>query len=168
MFKKLKLLILLITPLVLISSCGKTINKQRADSVDKSCYFNERLMNDTKTYNVYFGFDSAEISLKERAKLRTGLNLLEVLPEDSCVSLIGYTDKIGNPVYNRKLAQRRVDAVKSYLNELGYKNVNIDVQEAVGRSKLPTHCEGLGRQDKIDCMAELRRVEVIVLYPAKR
>lgn len=167
MFKSLKFLMLIITPLLFLSSCGKTINKYRTESVDKSCYFDERMKNDAKIYHVHFGFDSSELSLKERAKLRTGLNLLDTMAKDSCISLVGYTDKIGNHAYNRRLSQKRVDAVKDYLNGLGYKNVHIDVTEGAGESTLPTHCENLKRKDKIKCMADLRRVDVIVLYPHK-
>lgn len=166
MIYKTKTLIFLLLPFFFLASCG-TVNKYRSD-VDKSCYFNERLMEDTKTFNVYFAFNDDALSTTEKAKLRSGLNLLEILPEDSCISLIGYTDQMGDASYNRKLAKRRVDSVRSYLNDLGYKNVNMDVQEGVGKSRLATHCEDLSRKEKINCMAELRRVEVIVLYPAKR
>jgi len=163
----LRLLLVASVPLTVLSSCG-TVNQYRHDSVDKDCYYNEKLMQDTQTYNVNFDFDSSELTLKERAALRAGLALTNELPKQTCVSLIGYTDPVGKAWYNRKLSQRRVDAVKHYLDELGYRNIKIDIHEGVGRSKLPHNCGDLNRDEKIKCMAPLRRVEVIAVYPKNR
>lgn len=166
MSTRMKSLILIFMSLVCVSSCGKTINEYRSTSVDKSAYYNEKLMRDAKVYNVYFDFNSSELSMKEKVTLRAELGLINMSPEKSSVSLIGYTDPIGKAWYNHKLSQRRVDAVKNYLDTLGYKNIKIDIKEGVGRSKLPHGCDDLGHDEKIKCMAELRRVEVIVIHPA--
>jgi|GEM_PF-3586500 len=164
MSKKIQSLILVFMSLVLVCSCGKTVNEYRSTSVDKSCYYNEKLMRDARVHNVYFGFNSAELSMKEKVALRAELGLINMLPDKACVSLIGYTDPMGKAWYNRKLSQRRVDAVKNYLDTIGYKNIRVDIKEGVGRSKLPHDCDDLSREEKIKCLSDLRRVEVIVLH----
>ncbi len=62
---------------------------------------------------VLFPFDKAEISDADRKILDE-----EVIPSikfNSTVEIYGYTDRIGNESYNRKLAGRRAETVRDYL-----------------------------------------------------
>ncbi len=64
---------------------------------------------------VLFDFDKADISAEDMKILET-----EVLPSikfNSIVKIFGYTDKIGDSDYNKKLAQRRAESVAKLIRE---------------------------------------------------
>jgi OOP family OmpA-OmpF porin len=70
--------------------------------------------------NVEFAFDSAELSPAYKAELDSASEVLK--PHRSLLrqgletlNVVGYTDSRGSEAYNRKLSQRRAQAVADYL-----------------------------------------------------
>lgn len=63
---------------------------------------------------VYFPFDSAKLTNKERKKLDLFLQKVNK-HKDYRVKVSGFTDKTGSKEYNDKLALKRAEAVASYL-----------------------------------------------------
>ena len=83
---------------------------------------------------LYFDFDKATLSEREKAHLEYFINNL---PEDAAVEINGYADKTGNAAYNEKLAQRRADAVKAIVEKAGVKVAVCEgkgVTEAFGKA----------------------------------
>lgn len=69
----------------------------------------------TKFSLILFDFDRAEISPENAEILKNRVG--PVIKGNSVVKIIGYTDRIGAPVYNRSLALQRADATKAILEE---------------------------------------------------
>ncbi|MBM4173797.1 MAG: hypothetical protein FJ212_05540 [Ignavibacteria bacterium] len=69
----------------------------------------------TKFSLILFDFDRAEISPENAEILKNRVG--PVIKGNSVVKIIGYTDRIGAPDYNRSLALQRADATKSILEE---------------------------------------------------
>lgn len=63
---------------------------------------------------VNFAFDSAELDEEARAILRMQAHWMRQFPELR-FKIYGHTDAVGNAAYNRRLGQRRADAVARYL-----------------------------------------------------
>lgn len=147
--------------LIGLASC-QAVNTRNSD-ISKSCLFNETLMKDTMVLNVFFDFNKYNISASEKQQLLMVVEALKASPEGAKVSLLGYTDRVGNAAYNKRLAENRVKAVKSFIESQGFKN--IDVVEGVGESQLRSYCNELkSKSERNECNDEFRRVEVII-YP---
>jgi len=71
---------------------------------------------------VYFDFDSAKLSNEATAAL-------DAIPAGSNVSIKAYASPEGRPDYNKKLSQRRANAVKKYLEG---RNVTVSNAEGLG------------------------------------
>lgn len=69
----------------------------------------------TKFSLILFDFDRAEISPENAEILKNRVG--PVIKGNSVVKIIGYTDRIGAPDYNRSLALQRANATKSILEE---------------------------------------------------
>lgn len=78
--------------------------KQEEDRPDKSI---------AKYSLIVFDFDSPNISDIDKKILDE--NVLSSIKYNSTVQVYGYTDKIGDPEYNRKLALKRAENVSNYL-----------------------------------------------------
>jgi len=81
------------------------------------------------------------------------------------VLVTGYADRQGPPVYNRMLAQRRAEAVKQFLVELGVPDASVKVlavgQEATLCDDLGKECQQLNRRVHL----EIRRLGPVALAP---
>lgn len=85
---------------------------------------------------VRFALDSYKIESSEQHKIFEVADYLK-RNENSKILLIGYADrKTGNPPYNMKLSQRRVDAVAAELKRLGV-NPNRIISEWRGDKEQP-------------------------------
>lgn len=113
-------------------------------SVDRNINTNDiasdnSLTNDTKhlfnkdskisidsVFKVYFEFDSKELTVEEKQKL--DLFIQNKILMNSKVQLSGYTDDIGNSIYNLKLSKLRADSVYNYLITNGFDKNKIMVE----------------------------------------
>lgn len=66
---------------------------------------------------VHFAFDDATVRDRDRAMLDRFGQVVQSYYPDALVTVEGFTDPAGSEAYNRRLGQRRADAVKSYLVE---------------------------------------------------
>ena len=100
---------------------------------------------------VYFAFNSATVTVANRERLATVARVMQ-MNKGVTMKLYGHTDKVGSEEYNKKLGERRAQAVKDYL----VKNFNIDA------SRLSIESKG-----KTDPMANFnninRRVEFMII-----
>ena len=67
---------------------------------------------------VNFGFDSYALIQKAQDKIDDIADYMKVNPGTK-VHLSGFTDKIGNPAYNKILAEKRVKSAYNYLVDKG-------------------------------------------------
>jgi len=107
-----------------------------------------------------FGFDSDAIS-------DTGATLLDdmvgsltaaILLEQK-IEITGYTDRIGDDVYNLALSKRRAESVRMYLVTKGVVPDYIETK-GLGSANPVVECPGIRGKALIDCLAPNRRTEV--------
>jgi OOP family OmpA-OmpF porin len=114
----------------------------------------------TLSTGLLFGFDRAELRPGGEAKLRELADDLRGAQIES-LSALGYADRIGDDAYNLDLSERRAEAVRDYLAELG---VELKLIKAEGRGESdPVTGEACGdrRGDAlIACLQPDRRVEL--------
>lgn len=85
---------------------------------------------DTNKTDVFFGFNSSSLTDAAIAKLNNVIKLSHE-GQKSSVVLVGQADNQGNPAYNMKLSQKRVEKVAEYLKANGVNTTSLDVT-AVG------------------------------------
>ncbi len=102
---------------------------------------------------VNFSFDQYDISVDARNKLDQNAKCLQEAPEVTLV-LEGHADDRGTQEYNLALGEKRANAVKSYL-----KNLGVDLKRLETRSKGEN--EPVCRQATDECWGQNRRVEFI-------
>lgn len=142
-----KLSITLALTAILISGCSGPNNpspedtvlsnkhQNRPDWVDGDSFYSEQGLsirnndsfsgtqisafeNKTPITSIFFAYDHADIRPQERAKLRSAIDALKS-NLSSGLLIIGKCDWHGTEEYNLALGDRRANAVKSYLTELG-------------------------------------------------
>jgi len=112
---------------------------------------------------VYFDFDKFDLKDSEKMKLDMLASALEKGSVKD-VKILGFTDKIGNPAYNKTLSEKRAIAVKEYLDKkVKLDNSPIDLR-GMGESQSVAKCDGIRGDKAIECLAPERRVEVVVDY----
>lgn len=74
--------------------------------------------NKTPITSVFFAYDHADIRPQERAKLRSAIDALKANLSAGLL-IVGKCDWHGTEEYNMALGDRRANAIKSYLTELG-------------------------------------------------
>jgi outer membrane protein OmpA-like peptidoglycan-associated protein len=109
----------------------------------------------------HFDFNQATLRPSGKEKMDQFLADLQEIDFDTIV-VVGHTDRIGTAPANRKLSQRRADAVKQYLAS---NNVQAGKITAFGAgSTQPVtqsgDCKGLKGRRLIECLQPDRRVEV--------
>ncbi len=121
------------------------------NNCDEGIYFT------TDERNIYFPFDSSELTPKAQAKLDYIAE--NVLAKGNVVeaTLVGYADPIGNPTYNVALSKRRAVSVKQYLASKGYLNTTATTLMGKGEtSQFAPNCGG-----NKACLQPNRRVEIL-------
>lgn len=114
---------------------------------------------------AYFGFNQASLSPEMRERLDTLANELRSNDQVRGARIVGYADRIGNPVYNEKLSKRRAEAVRRYLVSRGIINARVADTRWFGERAPATECpDDLSRVELIDCLQKDRRVEVEIDY----
>jgi OOP family OmpA-OmpF porin len=76
---------------------------------------------------IHFEYDSNELTRGSQRTLRAVAKVMKKNPEVK-VRIEGHTDSVGPRRYNRRLSQRRVDSVKTYLVENGVPKENIEAR----------------------------------------
>ena len=68
---------------------------------------------------VHFGFDQAAVRDQDRVVLDRFANVVKAQFADATITVEGFTDQAGSAEYNRRLGQRRAEAVRQYLVTTG-------------------------------------------------
>lgn len=147
MMRFIKLSITLALTAVLFSGCASQYNpspedtilgnkhENRPDWIDADSFYSEQglairgtdsfsgaeiseFTNKTPITSVFFAYDHADIRPQERAKLRSAIDALKA-NLSSGLLVVGKCDWHGTEEYNMALGDRRANAIKSYLSELG-------------------------------------------------
>ena len=106
------------------------------------------------TSHILFGFDNSALTSKAKENLGKLIIILNKYP-DTNIAIYGHTDNKGTTSYNQKLADRRANAVSSYL-----------ASQNISSSRLTT--KGFGKSqpkysnDTESGMAQNRRVEFAI------
>ncbi len=109
----------------------------------------------TMAADAHFDFDKSVLKPEGKAKLDDLVGKLKAVNLEVIIA-IGHTDSIGSDAYNKKLSQRRADAVKAYL-----------VSKGIEANRIYT--EGKGESQPIadnktkEGRAKNRRVEIEVV-----
>jgi len=110
-----------------------------------------------------FDFDKAVIKPEGRIMLHDMVTDLRKYNIDLVVA-VGYTDRIGTDAYNKKLSQRRAQAVQDFLVAQGIPTPNV-YAEGRGKANPVTGdtCKGQVGKKLISCLAPDRRVVIEVI-----
>jgi outer membrane protein OmpA-like peptidoglycan-associated protein len=103
---------------------------------------------------VYFDFDSAEITLEAEGQLRElGKALADAKLKGAAISINGHTDAKGSDAFNKRLSERRAASIKTYLvDNFGLTAGNLRTV-GYGKSRLKNTSDPFA--------GENRRVEVV-------
>ncbi len=105
---------------------------------------------------VHFAFDEAEVRQSDQAALERFASVVNEHYTGAMVTVEGFTDPAGPQAYNRDLSQRRAEAVRDQLMEIG-----VEAQlRAVGYGEDRLVVEGAAHDDQ---GAELNRRVVFVI-----
>jgi outer membrane protein OmpA-like peptidoglycan-associated protein len=99
-----------------------------------------------------FEFDKADLRTEDRELLSRIAGIL-LTSEDYTISVNGHTDDVGSDVYNKKLSERRAQAVRDYLVQAGLPAAILSVE---GHGKALPLVKGRGDAAR----AKNRRVEL--------
>ncbi|WP_157092246.1 OmpA family protein [Thioalkalivibrio nitratireducens] len=116
--------------------------------------------------DVLFEFDSDHITPDGRRELDRVAEHLRNEYTDPMITLVGHTDRIGDPAYNQGLSERRANAVRTYLATRGLPRRSM-VAEGRGHREPLVFCEGFQVTQQLkNCLQPNRRVEVQVVERA--
>ena len=106
-----------------------------------------------KGVSVFFEFDSATLTKDAQDKLGNVANILTQHP-DLKVRIEGNADERGSEQYNLALGQRRAEAAKKYLANLGVKGQQISaISFGAEKPKAKGHDEDAWKQNRRDDVA---------------
>lgn len=98
---------------------------------------------------AYFDYDRAEIRTDMREVLKRNAGRLLVAGPGAATTIEGYTDERGSEEYNLALGQRRAEAVRKYLTELGVPASQLRViSYGESRPAAPSHDESAWKLDR--------------------
>lgn len=114
---------------------------------------------------VLFNFNESKLKPEGEQELNTlHSQLSSIDPKKHAITVVGFTDAIGNEQYNQKLSQQRADTIVDYLEAKG-----IPADQISGEGRGPSDpvtgnaCKTVEpREAKIRCMAPDRRVDIVV------
>lgn len=76
---------------------------------------NDSIPENAKLAVIYFGFDKFNVEAPQRAKLDAIIDAVN----NGNIYIVGYSDYFGTEEYNLALSDKRAQAVKNYLKQLG-------------------------------------------------
>lgn len=94
-----------------------------------------------ETSVVYFDFDKYHLREEAKIDLQDIIKVWESYPNMK-IKIESHTDSRGSKVYNRILSQKRADATKDYLLQLGLKPKHIESAIGYGEDKITNNCDG--------------------------
>lgn len=109
---------------------------------------------------IYFDFNKASLTAESVEKLDQIAQIVNSSSAITDVTIHGFTDQIGTDSYNTALANKRVEAVKAYLDGKSRLTAQGGDIRGLGKASPEAGCEALKRKEKIACMAKERRVEI--------
>ena len=141
----------------LLSSCGG-VGKRSITVSEK-----EEFIQYAKGKNtIYFKFDSVKIEDEGVRRINEAIFNLSLV-RDIKVILYGYSDRVGKAEYNKKLAEKRVAAIKKALEYSGViKENNITVEAVIFGEYDP-----LVSFDEVDNNPKSRRVDIFIVTKEK-
>jgi peptidoglycan-associated lipoprotein len=102
---------------------------------------------DIELGTIYFDFDSSDIRGDARPILRANAEALR--GSGASVTIEGHCDERGSEEYNQALGERRADAVKRYLENLGVSRPQMKtVSYGETRPAVPGHTEAAWRYNR--------------------
>lgn len=110
----------------------------------------DKALEQLKGVSVFFEFDSAQLTQDAQEKLTNVADILVKHPELK-VRIEGNADERGSEQYNLALGQRRADAAKKYLDNLGVKRAQITaISFGAEKPKALGHDEEAWKQNRRD------------------
>jgi peptidoglycan-associated lipoprotein len=101
--------------------------------------------------SVYFDFDSNAVKDEYRGLVQAHSRYLTTDKRDSRIRIEGNCDERGSREYNLALGQRRAEAAKKYLDQLGVKNQQITaISFGAEKPKANGHDEEAWKQNRRD------------------
>jgi outer membrane protein OmpA-like peptidoglycan-associated protein len=111
---------------------------------------------DKMTLRIHFDFDKSDIRPGDKAELDKAVDFVKKYTESE-IAIKGHTDSKGSDAYNKRLSERRAEAVKEYLiKEAGVDPARITAR-GLGESK------PVASNDTEEGRAKNRRVEILIL-----
>lgn len=122
-------------------------------------------------HTIYFDFGKTTFSENERKKLDVLADILKSNHDKvRGVSIVGYTDRLGEAVLNDKLSKQRMQVVERYLKQHGNLGDKIIRKGWAGASNISkTQCpDSMNHQALVECLQKDRRVTVEIEFKANR
>jgi peptidoglycan-associated lipoprotein len=113
---------------------------------------------------VHFDFSSSELREADRPVLDRFAKVVREYYPGAIVTVEGFTDPAGSARYNRRLGQRRADAVKEYLASAG--GFDTSTLKAVSYGEVRNRQIAPGAQGPGDAGVENRRVALVIDHAA--
>lgn len=101
--------------------------------IDYNTVLTEKFAGDVEN-TVNFEFNSAVLDADAQAVLRRQADWIRQFPEIR-FRVYGHTDLVGSDAYNRRLGQRRAEAVVAYLGSLGISRSRLEAVVSYGESR---------------------------------
>ena len=96
---------------------------------------------------ITFAFDSARLDANARAVLDRQADWIRQFPEVR-FRVYGHTDAVGSAAYNRRLGQRRANAVVAYLSRRGISRSRLEAVVSYGESQPLIVTQGRERRNR--------------------
>jgi outer membrane protein OmpA-like peptidoglycan-associated protein len=109
-----------------------------------------------KKFQIYFEFDNPKIP-EQFKEMLNDLYIVLSLDKAATMTITGYTDASGNPVYNMNLSLERANAVAGYFTERG---INPDRILVEGRGPVPKST--IDEHEALEKRFGNRRVEIVL------
>lgn len=118
----------------------------------------------TLATDALFDFNKAVLRDEGKSKLdKLVADIKDVKLE--VIIAVGHADRFGTDAYNKKLSEKRAEAVKAYLVSKGIEQNRV-YTEGKGKSQpvtKPSDCKGPKSKKVVDCLQPDRRVEIEVV-----
>ena len=107
----------------------ETADRFIRETVPEECGKPEKILSVT---GINFAFDKYDIDKKSEATLQKALEYIRTRDQKEKIEITGWTDWEGSDTYNRRLSQKRAEAVKEWLEKKG---IPAERMKAVGKGK---------------------------------